>query len=86
MLARRLTTILPAMSLAEALDTIRIHRAAGRTSECSSWVHRSSFPVPPSLAHRPMGAPLSQELHGQTRAMAQITAFHQSAPPALKIS
>jgi magnesium chelatase family protein len=31
MLARRLTTILPAMSLAEALETTRIPRVAGRT-------------------------------------------------------
>jgi Magnesium chelatase, subunit ChlI len=31
MLAPRLTTILPAMSLAEALETTRIHRVAGRT-------------------------------------------------------
>jgi hypothetical protein len=31
MLARRLTTILPAMSLAEAIETTRIHRVAGRT-------------------------------------------------------
>jgi magnesium chelatase family protein len=30
-LARRLTTILPAMTLAEALDTTRLHRVAGRT-------------------------------------------------------
>jgi magnesium chelatase family protein len=30
-LARRLTTILPEMSLAEALDTTRMHRVAGRT-------------------------------------------------------
>src|ERR671924_1738442 len=29
MLARRLTTILPVMSLAEALETTRIHRVAG---------------------------------------------------------
>jgi magnesium chelatase family protein len=29
MLARRLTTILPAMSLAEAIETTRIHRVAG---------------------------------------------------------
>jgi predicted ATPase with chaperone activity len=32
MLARRLATILPAMSLAQALETTRIHRAAGLTS------------------------------------------------------
>ncbi len=33
MLARRLTTILPAMTLAEALETTRIHRVAGRIGE-----------------------------------------------------
>jgi len=32
MLARRLVTILPAMSLAEALETTRIHGVAGLTS------------------------------------------------------
>ena len=31
MLARRLTTILPAMPLAEAIETTRIHRVAGLT-------------------------------------------------------
>jgi magnesium chelatase family protein len=31
MLARRLTTILPEMSLAEAIDTTRIHSVAGLT-------------------------------------------------------
>jgi magnesium chelatase family protein len=33
MLARRLTTILPAMTLAEALETTRIHRVAGLTGD-----------------------------------------------------
>jgi Magnesium chelatase, subunit ChlI len=33
MWARRLTTILPAMTLAEALETTRIHRFAGLTSD-----------------------------------------------------
>jgi magnesium chelatase family protein len=32
MLARRLTTILPAMTLPDALDTTRIHSVAGLTS------------------------------------------------------
>ncbi len=32
MLARRLATILPAMSLAEAPETTRIHSVAGRTT------------------------------------------------------
>jgi magnesium chelatase family protein len=38
MLARRRTTILPAMPLPEALDTTRIHRVAGRTGDRLAWV------------------------------------------------
>jgi magnesium chelatase family protein len=38
MLARRLTAILPAMTLPEALDTTRIHRVAGRTGDRLAWV------------------------------------------------
>jgi magnesium chelatase family protein len=38
MLARRRTTILPAMTLPEALDTTRIHRVAGRTGDRLAWV------------------------------------------------
>ena len=38
MLARRLTAILAAMTLAEAIETTRIHRVAGLTSERRSWV------------------------------------------------
>src|SRR4029453_1399565 len=37
-LARRLTTILPAMSLAEALETTRIHRVAGLTGDRTAVV------------------------------------------------
>jgi magnesium chelatase family protein len=37
-LARRLTTMLPAMTLAEAIDTMRIHRVAGRTGDCTASV------------------------------------------------
>jgi magnesium chelatase family protein len=33
MLARRLTTILPAMTLTEAIETTRIHSVAGLTGE-----------------------------------------------------
>jgi magnesium chelatase family protein len=32
-LARRFTTSLPAMTLAEALETTRLHRVAGRTGD-----------------------------------------------------
>jgi magnesium chelatase family protein len=38
MLARRLTTILPAMALAEAIETTRIHRVAGRTGARTALV------------------------------------------------
>jgi magnesium chelatase family protein len=38
MLARRLTTILPVMTLAEALETTRIHRVAGLTGNRTALV------------------------------------------------
>jgi len=38
MLARRRTTILPAMTLPEAIDTTRIHRVAGLTGDRLAWV------------------------------------------------
>src|SRR5215831_2506784 len=38
MLARRLTTMLPAMPLAEAIETTRIHRVAGRTGDRTALV------------------------------------------------
>jgi predicted ATPase with chaperone activity len=42
MLARRLTTILPAMTLPEALETTRLHRIAGLTGDCTVGDHRRS--------------------------------------------
>ena len=36
--ARRLTTLLPAMTLAEAIETMRIHSVAGRTGDRTSVV------------------------------------------------
>jgi magnesium chelatase family protein len=38
MRARRLPTILPALTLAEALETTRIHRVAGLTGHRTAWV------------------------------------------------
>ena len=38
MLARRRTTILPAMTLPEAIDTTRIHRVAGLTGDRTAFV------------------------------------------------
>jgi magnesium chelatase family protein len=37
-MARRLTTILPAMTLAEAIETTRIHRVAGLTGDRTALV------------------------------------------------
>jgi magnesium chelatase family protein len=47
MLARRLTTILPAMSLAEALETMRIHRVASRTGARTAVVTTRPCRAPP---------------------------------------
>jgi magnesium chelatase family protein len=38
MLVRRLATMLPAMTLAEAIETTRIHRVAGLTGARTAWV------------------------------------------------
>jgi len=46
MLARRLTTILPAMTLAEAVETTRLPRAAGRTALATA--RPFAPPIPPS--------------------------------------
>jgi magnesium chelatase family protein len=46
MLARRLATILPAMSLAEALETTRIHRVAGLTGGRTAVVTMRPFRAP----------------------------------------
>jgi magnesium chelatase family protein len=43
MLARRLTTILPAMTLAEAIETTRIHRVAGLTGDRTALVTTRPF-------------------------------------------
>jgi magnesium chelatase family protein len=46
MLARRLTTILPAMTLAEAIETTRIHRVAGLTGDRTALVTTCPFRAP----------------------------------------
>jgi magnesium chelatase family protein len=45
-LARRLTTILPEMSLAEAIETTRMHRVAGLTGGRTALVTRWPFRAP----------------------------------------
>ena len=46
MLARRLTTILPTMTLAEAIETTRIHSVAGLTGDRTALVTTSPFRAP----------------------------------------
>jgi magnesium chelatase family protein len=46
MLARRLTTILPAMTLAEAIETTRIHRVPGLIGDRTALVMSRPFRAP----------------------------------------
>jgi magnesium chelatase family protein len=46
MLARRLTTILPAMRVAEALETTRLHSVAGLTGARTALVTTRPFRAP----------------------------------------
>jgi magnesium chelatase family protein len=46
MLARRLPTILPAMTFAEAIETTHIHRVAGRTGPRTALVTTRPFRAP----------------------------------------
>jgi magnesium chelatase family protein len=46
MLARRLTTILPAMTLAEAIETVRIHSVAGVTDNRTALITARPFRAP----------------------------------------
>jgi Magnesium chelatase, subunit ChlI len=46
MLARRLTTILPDTTLAEAIEPTRIHSVAGPTGDRTTWVTTRPFRAP----------------------------------------
>ena len=50
MLARRLTTILPAMTLAEAIETARIHSLVGLTGDRTVLVTTRPFRSPTILS------------------------------------
>jgi magnesium chelatase family protein len=73
MLARRLTTILPAMTLAEAIETTRIHSVAGRTGDWTALVTTRPFRAPHHTisavgliggGHVPMPGEVSLAHHG----------------------
>jgi Magnesium chelatase, subunit ChlI len=52
-LARRLTTILPTMTLAEAIETTRSHRVAGLTGDRTAFVTTRPFRAPPHTPRMP---------------------------------
>jgi magnesium chelatase family protein len=73
MLARRLTTILPAMTLAEAIETMRIHSVAGLTGDrtalmttrpCRAPHHTISDVGPIGGGHVPMPGEVSLAHNG----------------------
>jgi magnesium chelatase family protein len=73
MLARRLTTILPAMTLAEAIDTTRMHRVAGLTGARTALVTTRLFRAPHHTisdvgliggGHLPLSGEVSLAHHG----------------------
>jgi magnesium chelatase family protein len=73
MLARRLTTILPAMTLAEAIETTRIHSVAGLTGNRTALVTTRPFRAPHQTisdvgliggGHVPMPGEVSLAHHG----------------------
>jgi magnesium chelatase family protein len=74
MLARRLTTILPAMSLAEAIETTCIHRVAGLTGARTALVTTRRFRASPQTisavgllggGHLPTPGEVSRAHHGR---------------------
>jgi magnesium chelatase family protein len=73
MLARRRTTILPAMTLPEALDTTRLPRVVGRTGDRLAWVTTRPCRAPHHTisavgliggGHVPMPGEVSRAHHG----------------------
>src|SRR5215218_8055102 len=73
MLARRLTTVLPAMSLAEAIATTRLHRVAGLTGARTALVTTRPCRAPPQTisavariggGHLPLPSDVSRAHHG----------------------
>jgi magnesium chelatase family protein len=73
MLARRLTTLLPDLTLPEAIETTRIHRVAGLTGDRTAFVTTRPFRAPHHTisdvgliggGHVPMPGEVSLAHHG----------------------
>jgi predicted ATPase with chaperone activity len=73
MLARRLTTILPDMTLAEAIETTRIHRVAGLTAGRTALLTARPCRASP---HPVSGVGLigGGQVHGRARCPSRTTA------------
>jgi magnesium chelatase family protein len=85
MLARRLTTILPAMALAEALETTRVHSVAGlmgdrtalvTTRPCHAPHHTNSDTGLIGGGHVPMPGDVSLAHHG-VRSLDELPEFRR---------
>src|SRR6266540_3408346 len=86
-LARRLATLLPATRLAEALETTRIHRVAGRSSPTGALVLGSCLGPPPACmlggGHLPPPGPgrmLGSGCTAKRRASRETVALHNRSP------
>ena len=91
-LARRLTTMLPVMSLAEAIETTRIHRGAGLTGDRTAWVTTRSCRAPHHAisdagliggGHAPMPGDVPLAHHG-VRFLDELPEFRRHALEVLR--
>jgi predicted ATPase with chaperone activity len=74
MLTRRLTTILPAVTLAEAIETTRIHHVAGLTGGRTAFVTTRAFRAPHHIISDAglVGGPRAEAGRGVTDAPQQL--------------
>src|SRR5262245_32103529 len=73
MRARWLAAILPAMTLAEAIETTRIHHVAGRTGDRTALVTTRPF-GPPTTLSRTWGGSAAATCRGRARCRWRTTA------------
>jgi len=92
MLARRFITLLPAMTLAEAVETTRIHRVAGLTGDRTALVTTRPCRAPHHTlsdagliggGHVPMPGDVSLAHHGILR-LDELPEFRRHAVPGLQ--
>src|SRR5215211_6454207 len=79
MLARRLTTILPPMTLAEAIETTRIDRVAGLTGDRTALVTTRPCRAPPH--HLGCGAERTPRLGSTPGSTPPVPCYSSAKPP-----